>query len=98
MGAQLPTLDEIRAVIREELDARERRAAPDVLSTEQAAGLAGVSAKTVRAWIAAGDLAAGHRGPRRTIRRADLERFLAGEASNERDATEAAARRLTGTG
>lgn len=97
MGAQIPTLDEIRAVVREELAAL-ARGGPDVLSTEQAAEVAGVSAKTVRVWIASGALPAGRRGSRRTVRRADLERYLAGEAGNERDALEAAARRLTGTG
>jgi excisionase family DNA binding protein len=65
----------VRQIVREELGAR---GAPEVLSTEQAAELAGVSAKTVRAWISDG-LPAGRRGRLRTIRRADLERWLAGE-------------------
>jgi excisionase family DNA binding protein len=54
------------------------RGGPAVLSTEQAADLAGVKAKTIREWISSG-LPAGRRGRLRTIRRADLEKWLAGE-------------------
>lgn len=53
MPADLPTSDEVRAIVREELAralAELRRPTSDVLSTEQAAEVAGVSAKTVRAW------------------------------------------------
>lgn len=85
MPAALPTLDEIEAlmrrVVREEMGAK---AAPDVLSTEAAAEYVArvrghpVTAKTVRAWISEG-LPAGKRGRLRTILRADLERWLAGE-------------------
>lgn len=54
----------------------------DVLTTAQAARLAGVTRKTVNTWISEGRLAAGRRGAgkgRRAIRREDLDRFLAGE-------------------
>jgi excisionase family DNA binding protein len=67
----------VRRVVREELQAG---AGSDVLSTEQAAAVAGVSSKTVRAWINEGRLQAGRRGRLRTVRREDLDRFLAGEA------------------
>lgn len=65
---------------------------PSTLSTEQAATLAGVSAKTVREWISSGELPAGRRGQRRTIQRADLDRFLAGrpEGGGVRTAAELA--------
>lgn len=55
----------------------------DVLSTDQAADVAGVSAKTIRAWISEG-LPAGRRGRLRTILRPDLERWLAGEREPNR--------------
>lgn len=73
--------DAIRRIVREELrsvPAAANAPALDVLSTEQAADLAGVTAKTVRAWIASGDLPAGRRGRRRTVLRADLQAFMAG--------------------
>ncbi len=62
--------------------------APSVLSTEEAARYATaaghrVSAKTVREWISSGALPAGRRGARRTIRREDLDRYLAGKREAE---------------
>ncbi len=53
----------------------------DVLTTSQAARVAGVTRKTVNEWIAAGKLPAGRRGARRTVRREDLDRFRAGEGA-----------------
>jgi excisionase family DNA binding protein len=73
----------VRRVVREELAAANVGQGPDVLSTEEAAERAGVTAKTVRAWIAEGRLPAGKRGQRRTIQREDLDRFLAGEKAPE---------------
>lgn len=54
----------------------------DVLTLEQAADGLGVSAKTVRRWIAAGELRASHlaRG-RWAIRREDLDAFLDARAT-----------------
>lgn len=52
---------------------------PEVLTTDQAAEIAGVSAKTVREWISAGKLPAGRRGQKRMILRADLTRYLGGK-------------------
>jgi excisionase family DNA binding protein len=74
-------LDElIRAIVREEIARLVPAQAPSkALTTEEAAELAGVTAKTVRAWISEGRLPAGRRGARRTVQRADLERLLAGE-------------------
>lgn len=56
------------------------RAIGDVLSTEQAADLAGVTPKTVREWVASGALPVSRRGRRIAIRRADLDAYLAGGA------------------
>lgn len=53
----------------------------DVLTTEQAASLARVTPKTIRAWVEDGSLRAGRRGRRLVIRRADLEARLAGPAA-----------------
>lgn len=55
---------------------------PAVLSTEQAAEVAGVNPKTIREWICAGKLTAGRRGRLRTIRREDLDRYLAGKSDS----------------
>jgi excisionase family DNA binding protein len=65
---------------------------PQTLSTEQAAAIANVSPKTVREWISSGALPAGRRGQRRTIQRADLDRYLAGrpEGGGARTAEELA--------
>ncbi len=76
----------MRRVVREELAGR---GAPDVLTTEQAAEHAGVSPKTVRAWIGEG-LAATHRGRRRMIYRRDLERWLAGHREGPESAEDMA--------
>ena len=51
----------------------------DVLTTEQAAELAGVTPKTVRTWIAEGLPARRHRR-RLVIRRADLDAWRSGQA------------------
>jgi excisionase family DNA binding protein len=80
MAAQIPTLDEIEAVVRRVLrEERGRAHASDVLSTSQAAAVAGVTRKTVNTWISEGRLVAGRRGRARTVRREDLDRFLEGE-------------------
>ena len=65
----------IRRIIREELGTA---STGETLSTEQAAEVAGVTPKTILQWIADGRLPAGRRGRFRTIRRADLDRVLAG--------------------
>lgn len=52
-----------------------------VLTTADAARLAGRSEKTVRAWIEAGDLPAQKRGRSWAIRRQDLDAYLAGGGS-----------------
>jgi hypothetical protein len=59
MAAQIPTAEDIRAIVREEIRDALRNAGPDVLSTEQADALAGVTAKTVRFWTETGKLPAG---------------------------------------
>ena len=73
--------DELRRIVREELRAalEDRPASPAGvwLTTEEAAEVAGVSPKTVRAWVAAG-LRARRRGRRIVIARADLDAYRAG--------------------
>lgn len=54
------------------------RSAGETLTTEQAAAVAGVKPKTIRAWVEAGTLPARHRGRRLVIQRADLQAHLAG--------------------
>lgn len=63
--------------------ALEQASGGDVLTTSQAARVAGVTRKTVNEWIAAEKLPAGWRGARRTIRREDLDRYLAGQRAAE---------------
>jgi excisionase family DNA binding protein len=77
----LATTQEVDALRRELAELRalvEGRAIGDALSTEQAAALAGVTPKTVRAWVEAHRLRAARRGRRLVIRRADLDAYLAG--------------------
>lgn len=72
-------LEELRAVVREELEAREARtpAGDDRLMTvADAARYAGVQAATVREWLRGGKLAAVRVGRQWRLRRADLERYL----------------------
>jgi excisionase family DNA binding protein len=85
VAATLPTAEEIRAIIREELRAALRDGpAFDVLTTEQAAELAGVTAKTVREWVAAG-LPATRRGRRISLLRSDVEAWQRGELKHGAD-------------
>jgi excisionase family DNA binding protein len=79
MAAQIPTADDIRAIVREELRAALVPASSDVLSSEQAASVAGVTPKTIRTWVETKGLTAKRRGRLLAIRRADLQAFLAGE-------------------
>jgi excisionase family DNA binding protein len=77
----LATSQEVDALRRELAELRalvEGRATGTMLSTVQVAELAGVTPKTVRAWVESGVLRAHHRGRRLVIRRADLEAHLAG--------------------
>jgi excisionase family DNA binding protein len=57
-----------------------RGGGPAVLTTAQAAEVAGRSEKTVRGWVTSGALKASRRGRTIAIRREDLDRFLAGTA------------------
>lgn len=78
MAATLPTLDEIRAAVREELE----RLLPDLRASapaaaewatpEQAAEILGTTPKTVRRWAASGRLRARREGSRWRIERASL--------------------------
>jgi excisionase family DNA binding protein len=77
------TSDELAAIVRREIRAAVEElqgGAPEAMSSAQAARRAGVTPKTVRAWIEAGALPALRRGRRLVIRRADLEAYLHGEA------------------
>jgi excisionase family DNA binding protein len=78
MGAQLPTIDEIRAAVREELSRvleELRGSAPasaEWATPEQAAEILGKTPKTVRRWAASGRLRATREGSRWRIDRAAL--------------------------
>jgi len=78
-GIILTTDEQLRALIREELRTAlgEARGA-DLLSTEEAARVAGVTPKTVRDWIRAGAVPASRRGRRHVVKRADLMAYLSG--------------------
>jgi excisionase family DNA binding protein len=80
MPAALPTLEEIRAVVRDEIRAALASwTGPDLpLDTARAAQLAGVSAKTIRTWVAEGRLRATRRGRAIRITRQDLGKAMAG--------------------
>jgi len=81
VAATVLTSDDLEPLRREVAELRalvQGRAIGDVLTTEQAAELAGVTPKTVRAWVEAGDLAATRRGRRLAIKRTDLSAYLAG--------------------
>lgn len=81
MAARVLTEEDLEPLRRELAELRAQldgRATGDALSTEQAAARAGVTAKTVRAWVEAGALPAARRGRRLVIRRADLEAYLSG--------------------
>lgn len=82
MAARVLTEEDLEPLRRELAELRtllKAGAIGDVLSTEQAAELAGVKPKTVRTWIEAGTLRARHRGRRLVILRADLEAHLVGD-------------------
>lgn len=83
MAARVLTEEDLEPLRRELAELRaavEGRATGDALSTEQAAALAGVTPKTVRAWVEAGRLRAARRGRRLVIQRADLTAYLTGAA------------------
>lgn len=75
VAAQIPTADEIRTIVREELRAAlaDLPTGPAILTVEQAAGLAGVSEKTLCSWIKRGRLKASRPGRRYQITRSDLD-------------------------
>jgi excisionase family DNA binding protein len=85
MAALIPTLDEIEALMRRVVREEMAKTGPATLSTEEAAAFAHRSTRTVRAWIAAGELPAQKRGRSHRILREDLERFLAGGPAPEND-------------
>jgi excisionase family DNA binding protein len=80
VAAQIPTLDEIETLVRRLLEEHLGQAAApaDVLTTEQAAEAAGVTAKTIREWVAGG-LPATRRGRRIVLLRSDVEAWQRGE-------------------
>jgi hypothetical protein len=65
MAAQIPTIEDIEAVVRRLLQEHLGQAAApaDVLSTDQAAEVAGVTRKTIREWVAEGLPATRRRPP-----------------------------------
>lgn len=86
--------DELRAIVREEIERALRAVQPDAMTAEQAAAYARRAPKTIRSWVASGRLAASHRGRRLAIRREDLDRALAAEEPTAAAATDEAWRKL----
>jgi len=109
MPAELPTLGEIRAVFREELRAArdEFRTAvadlvnpkqpSDVLTVEEAAGIAKVQPVTIRDWVRRGHLKASKPGGGHHYRiaRVDLCRCLETSRAAEQDVDDVADRILS---
>jgi len=83
MGVPLPTLDEIRAAVREETAAMERRilaaltlaAGERLLSVTEAAEEYATSPRTIQRWIREGALPVSGRGRVRRVARGDLDRL-----------------------
>ncbi len=72
--------EELKKLVREAVrEALAEAGTSDVLSTSQAARIADRNEDTIREWIASGELAANKRGKVWAIKRADLDRYLAGE-------------------
>lgn len=69
----------LRQAVREELD---RREGGSTLSTDEVAAIANRDPKTVRRWLASGELPSTKRGRVHRIRRDDLDRFLAGGSND----------------
>lgn len=79
MSATIPTADDVRQIVREELE--RLLGGPAVMTTEQAAVYAGVSAKTIRNWVGEG-LRVEKKGRRLVIRREDLDSFRTGRPTD----------------
>jgi excisionase family DNA binding protein len=88
------TVEQLRALVREELARALARPDSDVLSTEQAAEVAGLAPKTIREWVATGRLRATKRGRRLRIERGDLARAMAGDSPDPLDAAAGTLRAL----
>ena len=72
--------EELKKLVRDAVrEALMEAGTSDVLSTAQAARIADRNEDTVRLWITNGDLPANKRGKVWAIKRADLDRYLAGE-------------------
>jgi len=91
-------LEEFRAVVREELDAREaplpQEADDRLMTVADVARYAGVKTATVRGWLRAGKLPSVRAGRQWRMRRAELDRFLAGAGQGEAVDVEAEAARI----
>jgi hypothetical protein len=97
MPAHLPTADDVRAIVREELERALQRlgpGAPDVMDTVQAAAYARRSTKTIRKWARAG-MPHKVEGRQIMVKRSDLDRWREGARDEERQALGEAVRRLT---
>jgi excisionase family DNA binding protein len=74
--------DTVRSVLRDELrlGLADLRPSPgsDYLTLEEAAEVAHVNYETMRRWVSTGAIVRQHAGRRPRVRRADLDRFMAG--------------------
>jgi excisionase family DNA binding protein len=83
MAATIPTPEEVRAIVRDELEAVKREilaalaqaAGERLLSVTEAAEEYNTSSRTIQRWIRVGNLPVSGRGRVRRVSRADLDRL-----------------------
>ena len=89
MATLITTPDELAAVVEGAVrKVMAEAGATDVLSVAQAARIADRSQDRIRVWIAEGLLPAQKRGKVWAIKRADLDRYLSGETSDDGPSTD----------
>lgn len=84
MAATIPTIDEVRAAVHDEVDALRREllaalkaaSGEQLLTTADAARVAGTPLRTVQRWVREGTLPSVGVGRVRRIRRGDLDAVL----------------------
>jgi len=84
MAATLPTAEEVRAIVHQEVDALRRDLAAalaqlrgeQLMTPAEAAKETGIALRTIQRWIQVGALPSFGRGRVRRFRRADLDKVL----------------------
>jgi excisionase family DNA binding protein len=91
-AVDLPSAEDVRRIVREEIERALRSAQPEVMTVEQAAAYTGRAPKTVRGWMLAG-LPYTRKGRRINVKRADLDEWMSRPAkAGETDALVASLR------